>query len=43
VYPGKFGDVLCTGCGRCSRACPTGQDLAEILAAIDERAGEASS
>ncbi len=38
VYPGKFGDVLCTGCGRCSRACPTGQDLAEILAAIGQRA-----
>ena len=40
VYPLRFGDALCTGCGRCSRACPTGQDLAEILAAIDERAAQ---
>ncbi len=39
VYPARFGDVLCTGCGRCSRACPTGQDLTEILAAIGDRAG----
>ena len=38
VYPLKFGDVLCTGCGRCSRACPTSQDLAEILAAINAKA-----
>ncbi len=45
IYPLKFGDVLCTGCGRCSRACPTSQDLAEILADIDAlaAAGEAAS
>ncbi|MGO8683514.1 MAG: 4Fe-4S dicluster domain-containing protein [Thermoleophilia bacterium] len=35
IYPSKFGDVLCTGCGRCIRACPAGQDLVEILQHID--------
>lgn len=35
VYPLRFGEVLCTGCGRCSRVCHAGQDLVEILAAID--------
>jgi len=43
VYPFKFGDVLCTGCGRCSRACPTSQDLAEILAAINAKAAGESA
>ena len=35
IYPHKFGEVLCTGCGRCTRVCPAGQDLVEILQAID--------
>jgi sulfhydrogenase subunit beta (sulfur reductase) len=35
IYPLRFGEVLCTGCGRCARACHAGQDLVEILAAID--------
>ncbi len=38
IYPSRFGEVLCTGCGRCSRVCPEGQDLAEVLACIDELA-----
>ena len=36
IYPSKFADVLCTGCGRCVRCCPTGQDLVEILQTIDQ-------
>jgi ferredoxin len=35
IYPLKFGEVLCTGCGRCTRVCHAGQDIVEILAAID--------
>jgi ferredoxin len=35
IYPTKFGEVLCTGCGRCVRACQMGQNIGEILQAID--------
>lgn len=35
IYPLRFGEVLCTGCGRCTRVCHAGQDLVEILATID--------
>jgi ferredoxin len=34
IYPSRFGEVLCTGCGRCARACPGGMDLPEILQEI---------
>jgi ferredoxin len=35
-YPEKFRHVLCTGCGRCARTCPSGQDITEILSRIDQ-------
>ena len=38
IYPSRFGDTLCTGCGRCARACPAGMDLPQILREIGERA-----
>jgi ferredoxin len=36
IYPERFGDVLCTGCGRCVRSCPAGMDLPQILADVGE-------
>jgi ferredoxin len=31
IYPSRFGEILCTGCGRCSRNCPAGMDLPEMI------------
>ena len=37
-YDDKFGKTLCTGCGRCIRACPVGIDIADILTTINDKA-----
>ncbi|MBI5532428.1 MAG: 4Fe-4S dicluster domain-containing protein [Deltaproteobacteria bacterium] len=42
IYPRKFEEILCTGCGRCARACPGGMDLLEILSDIGQMAGGAA-
>jgi len=30
-FPERFGDVKCTGCGRCVRSCPVNIDIREII------------
>ena len=37
IYPERFGEILCTGCGRCTRACPAGMDIAEVLSEFRPR------
>jgi len=34
-YQDKFDEVLCTGCGRCSRGCPVSTDILQILQDIN--------
>ena len=38
IYPLRFGDLLCTGCGRCVRVCYAGMNLLEILGQLMELA-----
>jgi len=37
-YPDKFDEILCTGCGRCSRGCPVSIDIKGIVTEINELA-----
>ncbi|MGB9695732.1 MAG: 4Fe-4S dicluster domain-containing protein [Ignavibacteria bacterium] len=34
-YPDKFNEILCTGCGRCSRGCPVSIDIKKIVSDIN--------
>ena len=43
IYPKKFEKILCSGCGRCARACPGGMDLPELLAEIERLATSAEA
>jgi len=36
-YDDKFGQTLCTGCGRCIRLCPVGIDIAGIIEDISRK------
>lgn len=43
IYPSKFGEILCTGCGRCARACPGGMMISEVvgeLHSLSQKAAE---
>ena len=40
IYPEKFGDLLCTGCGNCTRGCPGGLGMSGSLAALPLGAAE---
>ena len=35
-YEDKFNEVLCTGCGRCTRGCGVGVDIGGIMESIDK-------
>jgi formate hydrogenlyase subunit 6/NADH:ubiquinone oxidoreductase subunit I len=35
-YDDKFGQTLCTGCGRCSRSCPVNIDIATVVGDINK-------
>ena len=39
IYPDKFGKILCTGCGNCTRHCPTVLGVKPFLEAIEEQEG----
>jgi ferredoxin len=34
IYPEKFGELLCTGCGNCARNCPVNMGVLPVLKAI---------
>jgi ferredoxin len=36
-YDDKFGQTLCSGCGRCIRICPVGIDIAQIVDEINKK------
>jgi ferredoxin len=34
IYPEKFGEILCTGCGNCTRNCPVGLGVLNVATEI---------
>lgn len=40
IYPEKFGEILCTGCGNCLRNCPAGLGVLNVAKAIEKARAE---
>ena len=40
IYPKKFGELLCTGCGNCTRNCPVGLGVLPVLQSITGKSQE---
>ena len=40
IYPEKFGEILCTGCGNCTRTCPVSLGVRPVLEAVERAAAE---
>jgi ferredoxin len=38
IYPDKFGEILCTGCGNCGRACPGSLGVRRVLETVENEA-----
>ncbi|MDR0520896.1 MAG: 4Fe-4S dicluster domain-containing protein [Planctomycetaceae bacterium] len=38
IYPEKFGMILCTGCGNCTRVCTASLGIHPVLALLDQKA-----
>ena len=38
IYPGKFGEVLCTGCGNCSRECSASLGVRAVMELLEQKA-----
>ena len=41
IYPKKFGTVLCTGCGNCTRVCAASLGIHPVLELLDQKAQSA--
>jgi ferredoxin len=40
IYPGKFGSILCTGCGNCTRECSTSLGIRPVLELLQKKASQ---
>jgi ferredoxin len=43
IYPEKFGTILCTGCGNCTRVCAASLGIHPVLELIDQKAQSAAN